>query len=140
MAVAAHPTKFYVKVDNTTAVAGDEVAGINTLDFGPSIDLLDITDFMDTSGAKKKLAALTDGSVSCGGDLDMTSAPANLIRSSMLTGASIWVTVHFNPTGSASQRGFKVECKVASYKVSAKVDGKAEFSADLQFNGTPALE
>lgn len=140
MALAAHPVKVYVRSDNTAAGASDEVDGLNSVEYSPSVDLLDVTDFKDTSGAKLKLAALTDGSISLSGDLEAADTPQALLRSSMLTGASVWATLHFNPSGSSNQKGFKVECKVASYKVSASVDGKAEFSADLQFTGAPALE
>jgi predicted secreted protein len=135
MALAAHPLKFYLRSDVTTPTSADEVAGINSVDFGPSIDLLDVTDFKDATGAKIKLAALTDGSIGVSGDLAPTDAPQILFRSLFLSGASAWATVHFNPSGSAGQKGFQVETKVASYKISAKVDGKAEFSAELQFTG-----
>lgn len=140
MALAAHPGKFYAVASSTTATGTDEIGGVNSVDFGPSVDLIDITDFKDTSGAHIKLSALTDGSMTIAGDLDTTNAPQQLLRTSMATGASVWITAWFNPSGSVGVKGFKVECKVASYKVSAKVDGKNEFSSELQFTGAVTAE
>ena len=69
------------------------------------------------------------------GDLDQTDTIQNLIRSSWLSGADLYVQVHFNPSGSANQRGYSVVTKVKSFKLSAAVDGKNAFSAELEFNG-----
>ncbi len=139
MALASHPLKIYVRSDGTAPGASDEVAGLNSVDFGPSITMLDITDFKDTSGAKKKLAGLTDGTISLSGDLEMADAPQQLLRSSALSGADLYVQVHFNPTGSSNQKGYSVVCKAKGFKLGGAVDGKNTFSVDLEFNGTPAL-
>ena len=137
MALPAHPSLVYAKASATTAVSGDELDGINSVTYSPSVNLLDITDFKDTSGAKLKLAGLIDGSLQLAGDLEIADAPQALLRSSMVSGASVWMTIHFNPSGSASSKGFQVECKVESFEISASVDGKAEFSCSLQFSGAP---
>jgi predicted secreted protein len=139
VALASHPLKIYVRADATAPTGSDEVAGSNSVDLSPSINLLDVTDFKDTSGAKKKIAGLTDGSISISGDLDMTDTPQNLLRSSLLSGADVYVQVHYNPSGSTNQKGYSVVCKVKSSGLSASVDGKNTFKADLEFNGTPAL-
>jgi predicted secreted protein len=139
MALAAHPTNIYAKSSVTTPTGTDEIIGLNSVQFSPDIDLLDVTDFKDTTGAKIKLAALTDGTISLDGDAVLSDAPQTLLRSSMLTGASVWITIYFNPSGSAGQKGFQVECKVDKYDVKASVAGKAEFSCSLQFTGAVAL-
>lgn len=135
MALAAHPVVVYAKSTSSTAVGADEVDGINSVTYSPSLDLLDVTDFKDTTGTKLKLGGLKDGSVSLSGDLEMADAPQTLIRTAASDGSSVWMTMHFNPSGSAGSKGFNVECKVESFEISASVDGKVEFSASLQFTG-----
>ena len=137
MALPSHPAVVYAKSTNAAPSGSDEIDGLNSVGYSPSVDLLDVTDFKDTTGAKLKMAALSDGSISLSGDLEIGDAPQALLRSSMLTGASVWITIHFNPSGSAGSKGFQVECKVESYDINASVDGKNEFSASLQFTGAP---
>lgn len=140
MALAGHPVKCFVKASNASPVSGDELDGINNVSYSPSLDILDVTDFKDTTGFKKKLAGLKDGSVSFSGDFEPTDAPQSLLRSSWLSGASIWTTLHFDPSAAAGSRGYQVECIVESFEISAAVDGKVEFSCSLQFNGAPVVD
>ena len=137
MALAGAPVVVYLKATNAAAVAGDEVNGLNNVGYSPTVDLLDVTDFQDTSGFKLKLAGLKDGSVSISGDYEPSDAPQQLVPSSWSSGASVWATLHFNPSGSAGTKGFQVECKVESFEITAGVDGKVEFSASLSFTGAP---
>lgn len=138
MSLAGHPVVVYAKATNAAVVAADEVDGLNSVGYSPKMNMLDVTDFKDTSGFTLKLAGLGDGAVSLAGDLEPADAPQALLRSSFLTGASVWMTLHFNPTGGAGTRGFAVECKVESFEIKAEVAGKVTFSASLTFNGAPA--
>lgn len=138
MALASHPLKIYVRSDGTAPGAPDEVDGLNSVDFSPGLDMLDVTDFKDTSGAKLKLAGLSDGTISLSGDLEGADAPQILLRSSCLSGADLYVQVHFNPSGAANQKGYSVVCKAKGFKLSGAVDGKNQFSCDLEFSGAPA--
>ena len=97
--------------------------------------MLDVTDFKDSSGVKLKLAGIEDGSFSLSGDLESADAPQALIRSSFDTGATIYLTVQWDPSASAGSKGYSYPCIVESYEVKGGVDGKAEFSASLQLNG-----
>lgn len=137
MPLPSHPVVVYAKASNSAAVSGDELDGINSVTYSPSVDLLDVTDFKDTTGAKLKLAALQDGSISLDGDLEMADAPQALLRSSLVSGASVWMTIHFAPSGSAGSKGFQVECKVESFEIGAAVADKNTFSCSLQFTGAP---
>ena len=139
MALASHPIKVYARSDNTTPISSDEVDGINSVDFGPSITMLDVTDFKDTTAAKLKLAGLTDGTIGISGDLEMADAPQILLRANALSGADIYVQIHFAPSGSNGAKGYSVICKCKGFKVSGQVDGKNQFFCDLEFNGAPAL-
>lgn len=138
MANAAHLLKVYVRSDATTPGAGDEVAGINSVDFSPSIAMLDITDFKDTSAAKKKMAGLTDGTITVSGPADLADTIQNLLRSSMLTGAAVYVQVHFAPSGSSGQKGYSVVTLAKGFKLSGAVENVNEFNCDLEFNGAAA--
>lgn len=137
MAVAAHPTLVYVKATNAAAVSGDEVAGITSCTNGQSADLLDVTAFKDTSGWRQRILGLLDGTVEMSGMAEFADAPQSLIRSSFLSGASIWVTIHFNPSGAALAKGFQVECKVASVNHSSELEDKVAFDASFSFTGAP---
>lgn len=140
MALAGHPVVVYAKATSASPSAGDEVDGINNVTYSPSLDLLDVTDFKDSTGAKLKLGGLKDGSISLSGDLEMTDAPQALLRTAAGDGSSVWMSCYFNPSGSTGQKGFKVECKVESFEITAAVDGKVEFSASLQFTGAPVVD
>lgn len=137
MALAAHPVVVYAKNAVTAPSGTDEVDGINSVTYSPSLDLLDVTDFKDSTGAKLKLGGLKDGSISLSGDLEMADAPQALLRTAAGDGSSVWLTLHFNPGGSAGSKGFQVECKIESFEISASVDGKVEFSASASFTGAP---
>ena len=139
MALAGHPVKVYYKASAAYS-AGDEVDGLNSVSYSPSLDLLDVTDFKDTSGAKLKLAGLKDGTISISGDFEPSDSPQALIRTNAGDGVSGYCSCHFNPSGSTGAKGFIVEVKVASFTIEASVDGKATFSAELQFTGAPAVD
>lgn len=140
MALAGHPMKFYWKASGSAPSGTDEVDGINNVTYSPNVDLLDVTDFKDTSAAKLKLAGLKDGTISISGDLEMSDAPQALIRTNAGDGVSGWASCHFNPSGATGSKGFIVECKVESFEISASVDGKVEFTASLSFTGSPAVD
>lgn len=106
MAVAAHPTKVYVKASAAAPSGTDEVAGITSATLNQSADLLDVTAFKDTSGWRQKLLGLLDGNIDISGFAEFADAPQSLIRSSLISGASICVQVELNPSGSAGQKGF----------------------------------
>lgn len=133
MAVAAHPTKVYVKSTNAAPIAGDEVKGITSATLNQTADLLDVTDFSDTSGWRKRILGLLDGTVELSGFAEFGDAPQSLIRSSLISGASIWVSVEFNPLGSAGQKGFQVECKVGSANHGGEIADVASFDASFSF-------
>ena len=137
MALAGHPVVVFLKSTNPAPSGTDEVDGINNVSYSPSVDLLDTTDFKDTTGFKTKLAALKDGAISISGDFEPSDTPQQLVPTSWSSGASVWATLHFNPSGSAGTKGFQVECKVENFEISAAHDGKVEFTASLAFTAAP---
>lgn len=139
MALAGHPVVVSCKSSNAAVAGADEINGLNSIGYSPKIEMLDVTDFQDTSAAKLKLAGLTDGQIQGSGDLEPADAPQTLIRTSWASGASIWFTLAFNPGGGANTVGFKVECKISAFEVKASAEGKVEFSFTAEFTGAPAL-
>ena len=57
MALVGHATKVTCSLSDGSY---GEITGIDSADFGAMRDLLDITDFADTSGGHKRLAGLKD--------------------------------------------------------------------------------
>ena len=139
MALPAHPAAIYAK-STSGSYSGSELGNIDKVSYSPSIDLLDVTDFKDTSGAKKKLAALTDGKITLDGWVDLSDTPQNLLRSSMVSGADVWMTWIFNPTGSTGSKGCQVACKVKDFTIAGDTPGAITFSCSLEFNGAPAVD
>lgn len=137
MALAGHPVVVSAKASSTDP-SGDEVDGIRDVEYSPSVDLLDVTDFKDTTGAKLKLAALRDGEVTLNGHLETGDAPQVLLRTSFASGASVWITCSFDPSASSGSKGFKVETLVSNFKIRAAQDGVVEFSCTCSFTGLPA--
>ena len=136
MALPGHPAFVAFKTTNAAAVVGDEAAGISSVSYDPSTDQLDVTDFKDTTGLKQKLAGLQDGEISVEGFLLMTDAPQVVLRTAHDNKTSVWVTIHPNPSGSAGQKGFQVECKVKNWGFKLAPAEAATFSASLTWAGT----
>lgn len=139
MALAGYAVILYAKASASSVVSGDELDGVKSVDYSPTLSVLDITDFKDTGNARAKLATLRDGSISISGDCIMSDAPQGVLRTAATDGTSVWISLEVDPAGASNSKGFKVECKVASYKISASVEGIIAFSCDLQFTAAPTL-
>lgn len=138
MALPSHSIFVAVKASSAAAVAGDECSA-KTVSFDPKTELLDITDFKDTSGCRVKLAGLRDGSANLDGDWDYSLAPHALLYSSWANAADIWLTVHFAPSAAALSKGFNVQCAVESLSIKGDVGSTNSFSCTLAFKGAPTL-
>jgi predicted secreted protein len=131
MALAAHATTISV---SATDASYNEVDGLNDFSFGPSRDLLETTDFKDTSGAHTRMAGLKDGTISMSGDYESADTLGqNIVRTAFDNGTACWVKVLWD-----GATGHKCLCIVESSEIKVSVDGKVEWSATLQFNGAPA--
>jgi predicted secreted protein len=124
MALAAHPSVLDVSTDDITY---NEVDGINDYTFGLSRDVLETTDFKDTSGAHTRILGLQDIPVSISGDFEGGDTNGqNVIRAAFVSGATIYFRLR--PDGT---NGYKVQCKVSTFEISAGVADKVEFSCEL---------
>jgi predicted secreted protein len=124
LALAGHAILVQVAA---TDIAGSEVDGLTSVDFGVNADLLETTDFADTSGAKTRIAGLKDVEVTLSGDYESADTGQALLVSSFASGATVYV--RFGPNGTT---GIKAGCKVESYKISGAIDGKVEVSFSLK--------
>lgn len=124
MPFAAHITKVEISPDNITYT---EVDGINDASFETSRDVLETTDFKDTSGAKTRIVGLQECSVSMSGDYEDTDTNGqNIIRSFFLAGTSLYVGFKFDGVD-----GYKSQFLVSSFSITPTVDGKVEFEAEF---------
>jgi predicted secreted protein len=127
MALAGHAIKVSCA---DTDVAGDEIDGIKNIDWGPAANLIETTDFMDTSGARTRLLGLKDLNVSVSGDYEASDAGQARLRTNFAAGTTTYV--RFLPNGTV---GFKCATLVSEFKITGEVDGVIQFSATLLGNG-----
>ena len=128
MALAGHALLFEVSA-SVHPTGSTEVDGIKSVSFGPSRDMLEETDFSDSSGAHKRFAGLKDGAISVSGDYEAADTGQALIRTSYDTGALLHVQFMWEGT-----TGQQVPCRVESYEIGADFDGNVTFSASMTFN------
>lgn len=123
------------------ALAGHEVVinidtnlldGIKSFSVSNENDLLDETDFADTSGFRKRFQGLQDGTITMSGDLELSDTAQTAIRTKKGTGVVVTVQLLYDGTN-----GDEVDCMVESFDINAEVGGTVEFSCSLKFNEAP---
>lgn len=128
MAFAGHPSKVEVSTDGITYT---EVDGINDYNFSPSRNILDTTDFKDTSGGHTHMYGLMDCKIDLSGDYeDSDTNGQNLIRSAFLNGTALFCGIKFDGTD-----GLKCQVVVETFEISAGVDDKVNVSISLMSIG-----
>ena len=133
MSNAAHLQKVEVSTNGSSYTEAD---GISKSSFKPVRDLLETTDFKDTSGAKTRIAGLKDASIDVSGDLEMGDTNGlKAIIDACDAGSDLWFKLTFNVGGGAGLVGITLKTLVESYEVSDEVAGKVEFSASAKANG-----
>ncbi len=131
MAYAAHASKIEYSADGITWY---EIDGINDASFEVSRDVLETTDFKDTSGAKTRIMGLQDTSLSIKGDYEDTDTNGqNAIRTAFLNGTAVYMGFKLDGTD-----GYKVQCYCTKFSTSVSVDGKVEFEAEFISTGAVA--
>lgn len=127
MALAGKNVVVEISVDDTTYYA---VAELNDMTMTFDGDNIDVTEFGDDF--MNRIQGLKDGSYSLGGFYAPTDTNGQVaIRTAWLSDSPLYVKIL--PNGTA---GFKQEVKVATFEVSAGVDGAVEVSIDLEGTGT----
>ena len=130
MSVAAHNRKLYAKSASTAPSAGDEIDGAIEFTWSSNQNMLDTTDFKDTSAAHTRLPGLEDGSGSISGDWEQADAPQTLLRTSFDTRALVYITDLRDGTN-----GWTYPCYVESIEENGSVDGKNEVTFNLTQSG-----
>lgn len=134
MPLAGHPIVIEVSPDDAVWT---EVDGLNSVSMGNSRDMLDTTDFKDTSGARTRIAGLFDGTLTFSGDLELSDAGQNQCRSRLFDGAALWVRIKFDPTAGAGFQGYKVKTILETADMNSGVEGKNECNFAAPYNGLP---
>lgn len=117
-----------VKINASTADDGaNEIDGITSVDFGPAQDLLETTDFADSTGARTRIQGLKDLDVSLSGQYEASDTGQALLRTVWASGATVYMRFLWDGTN-----GLKSTFKVESYKINASFDGVVEFSCALK--------
>lgn len=119
----------------TIKSGSNAIAGINSIGFDTSADMLDITDF-DSSCFREFIAGLKSGTVSLSGDYEPTDTNGQVVlrdawlNGTLLTGATV---ISFTVDGT---NGFSANAYVTSFSVNPTVEGKVTVSFSLQLTGT----
>lgn len=132
--------KVYVRSDATAPGASDEIDGIDDATYNELVALAETTDFKasSASGWKTRIATIGDSNISLSGQMEAADAPQQLLRSSKRSGATVYLTIHWDPSASAGYKGVRVPMLVESYEVKdSGVEGVSEYSTSLQGNGAP---
>ena len=146
MALAGHELEVYEKSSTFGTAAPTAPAdyvgppnlcidGINDVSFGPTREQLDMTDFCSTTGSRERFMGLKDGTISLSGDYESADLGWQEIETAFngASNATCWIAFVWD--GAA---GHHVECVVASFEISASVDGKVEISIEANFTNAPA--
>jgi hypothetical protein len=127
----------YVRSDTTTPGSSDKVDGISEFTFSKSRDMAETTDTKDGSGFKTRQAQLMDTKIDASGQYEASDAIQQLIRSSFDSGATLYITVHVDPSASSGSKGWRIPCLVESYEGGVNVNEPGKFSFSAVGNGTP---
>jgi hypothetical protein len=135
MTVAGHLTKVYARADNGAVNDPDDLLdGVDKVDLQRMVNLLETTDFKDTSGARTRIPGLADCSLSVSGDEEAEDPVQDVLRNSLGV-SSVFVTVLTNPLGTSGKQGWKVEFYVEKEAPASAVDSKVTTSFDLKATG-----
>lgn len=135
MTVAGHLTKVFARADSGAVNDPDDLLdGVDKVDLQRMVNLLETTDFKDTSGARTRIPGLMDVKLSVSGDEEAEDPGQEVLRNALGV-SSVWVTVLTNPLGTSGKQGWKVEFHVESEKPSSSVDSKVTTSFDLAATG-----
>ena len=129
MAIAAHAGAVHFAATDTTG----EVDGIKSYELSVNGEMLDTTDFKDTTGWHSRILGLQDLTVTVNGDYESADSPQALMRSTLGTGATSYIRIL--PDGST---GFKCAVKTQDYKITGEVNGIVQFSATFVATGAIA--
>jgi predicted secreted protein len=122
-----------VKVSPTVGGAGTYtlVAGAKNATMTQNGQTLDVSAF--GAAAVEKILGLRDATYSLSGNYEGGDTNGQVAIRSALADTTLWI--QFLPDGTT---GFKQEVKVASFDITAAVDGIVEFTANLEGSGAIA--
>jgi hypothetical protein len=128
---ASNLKKVYVKSTNVAPSAGDEIVKVTDTSDPWSRDHVDTTGFSDDI-YKTSMPTLIDVSLSVNGFEDMSDTPQGLLRSSLISGAKVYLTILHDGTN-----GFTYGAYVTGYERKGAVGEANQFTANLTMDGAP---
>lgn len=140
MALAAHPTKVYLKASGSAVSGGDEVDGVNKNSIKINGEQLDVSKFKSDAGWRLFIQGLKGATMEISGFAVPADGPQNLARTSLLTYADLWCTILANPGGTTGQKGFVAQVDVESYNQDGDVGGLVTFTTSLKVTGAVAVD
>jgi hypothetical protein len=130
---AAHSKKVYAKATSSSPIAGDEIAGVTDASSNVSVNQVEISSYKDDA-YKRRLPTLIDCSISISGNEDMSDSPQGLLRSNLLSGGTLYITILDDGTN-----GYSYPVTVSSYERAGGVADANTFSCTCELNGTPIV-
>ncbi len=139
-ATAAYGTIIYAKTAGTGFGSGDEVAGVSKNSLKINGAQLDVTAFKGQLGWMEFVQGLKGASLDLSGFVDRGDSPQNLIRTTLLVPAALYLQVLSTPSGSTGSKGFLASVNVESYSEDGDVNGLQNWSASFKVTGAVTVD
>lgn len=130
----AHETSVLFSADDTTYAT---IPGKNSVSLSTSRETLDVTDFDDASGARKRILGLKDYGVSLSGHYRPGTNQDDIFNA--LVAGDFDGTVYIRILWDGSS-GVTIPCVIASVDISAELEGTVEISVEAESDGQLVIE
>lgn len=131
MATLGANTKVYFAPDSSGSPGTfTEATGIEDVDLTDSREIIDRTDFADTTGARRRLLGLRDLSATFGGQWDDADTGQDNARAGLANGTYVWMKVLWDGTIGVQCRGLIGKSPMKSSSKSGLVTQGYEWVSD----------
>jgi hypothetical protein len=128
---AGHTKKVYAKATNVAPSAGDEIVKVTDATDPWNRDTTDTTGYSDDQ-YETAMGTLMRIGLTLNGFEDMSDAPQGLLRSYLVSGSTLYVTILHDGTN-----GYTYPVIVSGYERKGAVGEANTFTCNLKLNGTP---
>jgi hypothetical protein len=122
----------YVTATDTTHAAGDKLA-VKEFSIEKTISAAEVEEIGTV--LKYSVPGHTGISVSCSGECDTADTVLALVRNASLSGATIYVTVLWDPAAAANSKGARYDMFVESFSEKGTSGGLTSFDAKFALAG-----
>jgi hypothetical protein len=134
--VSASLDSVSVRLDTTAVISSDRIDGLSDASLSETSDLVE-TNYLGGSGYKSRVVTLRDTSADLSGHYMSGDAPQTVLRTAKDSGATVYVTLIFDPAGGTNLKGKRIPMLVESLDEKLTAGGLVEFSVKLTGNGAP---